>query len=152
MTDSITKTTLVRAPLDRVWRAISDHREFGSWFQVAIDQPFEAGQESTGKMTYPGYEGYPWRAQVIAVEPPHRLAFEWVPGADGDDEDFDAGHRTTVEYQLQPEGDGTRVTITESGFDRFPEARRESALRGNTEGWDIQTENLRAYAEARAEA
>ena len=152
MTDSITKTTHVRAPLDRVWRAISDHREFGEWFRVALDQPFEAGTESTGKMTYPGYEGYPWRAQVVAVEEPHRLAYEWVPGSDGGDDEFNAGLRTTVEFQLQEEGDGTRVTITETGFDKVPEARRESALRDNTGGWDEQADTLREYAEARAEA
>ena len=152
MTDSITKTTHVRAPLDRVWRAISDHREFGQWFQVNLDQPFAAGQESTGKMTYPGYEGYPWRAQVVAVEPPHRLAYEWVPGSDGPDEDFDAGLRTTVEFLLAEEGDGTRVTITETGFDKVPEARRESALRDNTGGWEEQAKFLQEYAESRAEA
>lgn len=152
MTDVITKTTHVRAPLDRVWRAISDHRQFGQWFRVALDQPFEAGTESTGKMTYPGYEGYPWRAQITAVEPPHRLAYEWVPGSDAADEEFDAGLRTTVEFQLEEEGDGTRVTITETGFDRVPEARRESALRDNTGGWNAQADNLREYAEARTEA
>src|SRR5687768_4528577 len=152
MTDIITKTTHVRASIDRVWQAVSDYRQFGEWFRVALDQPFEAGRESTGRMTYPGYEGYPWRAQVVAVEPPHRLAYEWVPGADGKDEDFAAGLRTTVEFRLEAEGDGTRVTITESGFDRVPEARRESAIRDNSGGWDIQSENLRGYAEASAEA
>ena len=76
MTDRIEKTVLVRAPIERVWRALSDHREFGSWFKVALDGPFVAGERSTGKMTYPGYEGYPWLAWVTAVEAPHRLAFD----------------------------------------------------------------------------
>ena len=45
MADRIEKTVLVRAPIDKVWRAVSDHREFGSWFKVALDGPFVAGRE-----------------------------------------------------------------------------------------------------------
>jgi len=151
MTDSITKTTLVKAPIDRVWRAISDHNEFGQWFKVDLDQAFVAGQRSTGKMTYPGFEGFPWLAWVTAVEEPNRFAFDWVPG-DQVPADPETAARTSVEFRLAPEGGGTRVTIVESGFGGLPFEERESALRGNTEGWTIQTENLREYAEARAEA
>ena len=152
MTNTITKTTYVKAPIERVWRAISDHNEFGQWFKVALDQPFAVGQDSTGKMTYPGYEGYPWFGRVLAIEPNHRLAYEWVPGPAEIGQDLSNELRTNVEFLLEPEGDGTRVTIIESGFDKLPEERRESVLRGNTKGWDAQADNLREYAEARAEA
>jgi uncharacterized protein YndB with AHSA1/START domain len=152
MTDSIQKTTFVKAPLDRVWRAISDHREFGEWFRVALDQPFKAGQPSTGKMTYPGYEGHPWRAEVEAVEPTHRFAFRWHPYGIDPNADLANEPTTLVEFLLQPEGDGTRVTIKESGFDALPEARRDSALRGNEKGWEEQKDNLREFAEAHANA
>ena len=151
MTDTITKTTLINAPIENVWRAISDHREFGAWFKVDIDGPFVAGEKSTGKMTYPGFEGFPWLAWVTAVEEPNHLAFDWVPGEEVPD-DPDNAARTSVEFRLAPEGRGTRVTITESGFERLPAEKRESVLRGNTEGWSIQAENLREYAQARAEA
>ena len=151
MTDRIEKTTLIRAPIDKVWRAISDHREFGAWFKVDLDGPFVAGQRSTGKMTYPGVEGFPWLAWVTVVEEPHRLAFEWTPGPVVP-ADPETAPRTLVEFRLQPEGDATRLQIIESGFDALPEPLRTSALRSNTEGWDIQTENVRKYAEARAEA
>ena len=152
MTNTITKTTHVNAPIGRVWRAISDHNEFGQWFKVALDQPFAVGQESTGKMTYPGYEGYPWFAKVVAIEPTRRLAYDWVPGPAEIGQDLSNEPRTRVEFLLEPEANGTRVTIIESGFDKLPEARRESVVRGNTEGWTLQIENLREYAEARAEA
>lgn len=151
MTDRIEKTTFVRAPIDKVWRAVSDHREFGTWFKVDLDGPFVAGQRSTGKMTYPGFEGFPWLAWVTAVEEPNRLAFDWVPG-DTVPTDPETAARMSVEFRLAPEGDGTRVTIVESGFEGLPLEERESVLRGNTEGWEIQTENLRKYAEARADA
>ena len=152
MTNSITKTTFVKAPIDRVWRAISDHQQFGEWFKVALDQPFAAGQTSTGRITHPGYEHLPWTAEIEAMDPPRRFAFRWHPYAIEPDVDYSDEPTTLVEFLLESEADGTRVTITESGFDKLPEARRESALRSNTEGWTIQTENLREYAQARAEA
>ena len=102
-------------------------------------------------MTYPGFEGFPWLAWVTVVEEPNRLAFDWVPG-DTVPADPETAARTSVEFTLAAEGDGTRVTIVESGFDSLPPGERDSALRGNTEGWNIQADNLREYAEARAEA
>ena len=146
MTDIIEKTTFIRAPIETVWRAISDHREFGTWFKVELDGPFVAGQCSTGTTTYPGYEGLPWLAWVTAVEEPHRLAFEWTPGPDVPD-DPETAPRTLVEFRLQPEVDGTRLQIVESGFDALPEPLRASALRSNTGGWNIQIENVRRHAE-----
>jgi uncharacterized protein YndB with AHSA1/START domain len=146
MTDAIEKTTFIRAPIDRVWRAISDHREFGSWFKVDLDQPFVAGERSTGAMTYPGYEGYPWLAWVKTVDAPNLLAFEWTPGPDAPN-DPETAPRTLVEFRLQAEGDGTRLQIVESGFDALPEPLRATALRSNTEGWTIQIDNVRRHAE-----
>jgi uncharacterized protein YndB with AHSA1/START domain len=90
-------------------------------------------------------------AWVTVVEEPNRLAFDWVPG-DTVPADPATAARTSVEFTLAAEGDGTRVTIVESGFDSLPPGERDSALRGNTEGWNIQADNLREYAEARAEA
>ena len=146
MTDRIEKSTFIRAPIDKVWQAVSDHREFGTWFKVDLDGPFVACEKSTGKMTYPGYEGYPFLSWVTALDEPNRFAFEWTPGADVP-EDPDSAPRTLVEFRLHPEGEGTRLQIVESGFDALPEGMRESALRSNTAGWDSQTENLRRHAE-----
>ncbi len=147
MTDKIEKSTFVRAPIEKVWGAVSDHREFGSWFKVNLDGPFVAGERSTGTTTYPGYEGYPWLAWVTVVDEPYRLAFEWTPGSDVPD-DPETAPRTLVEFRLEREGEGTRLQIVESGFDALPEKLRESALRSNTEGWNIQIGNLTRYAEA----
>ena len=146
MTDTIEKTTFINAPIDRVWRAVSDHKEFGAWFKVDLDQPFVAGQRSTGTTTYPGYEGYAWLAWVQAVEAPRYLSFEWTPGPDVPD-DPGTAPRTLVEFRLDPEGDGTRLRIIESGFESLPEPLRTSALRSNTQGWTIQIDNVRHHAE-----
>ena len=56
MDHKIEKRIELKAPVSRVWRALTDHREFGQWFRVKIDDPFVPGQVSRGHMTYPGYE------------------------------------------------------------------------------------------------
>ena len=60
MADRIVKTIELKAPVSRIWRALADHNEFGQWFRVKLDGPFKPGTVSTGHITYPGYEHYPW--------------------------------------------------------------------------------------------
>ena len=52
----------LKAPVSRVWRAITDYREFGEWFRVKLDGPFVAGETSTGHITHPGYEHLKWES------------------------------------------------------------------------------------------
>src|SRR3546814_11715512 len=77
MTDRIEKTVELNAPVDRVWRALTDHREFGEWFKVRLDQPFVPGAESTGQMTYPAFEHMPWRAEVMETDEARLFYFRW---------------------------------------------------------------------------
>jgi uncharacterized protein YndB with AHSA1/START domain len=49
-TDRIEKKVLLRAPLGRVWRAVSDAKEFGSWFGVEFDGPFVPATRLTGRL------------------------------------------------------------------------------------------------------
>jgi uncharacterized protein YndB with AHSA1/START domain len=147
MPDTIERTIDLNAPIERVWRAVSDHREFGTWFRVALDQPFAPGARSTGHMTYPGYENMRWAATIVAIEPPHRLAFRWVPNATDTSIDYSDWPTTLVEFVLEPVGDGTRLTVTESGFDALAPDVRDSALRSNEGGWTEQMENVRRHVE-----
>jgi uncharacterized protein YndB with AHSA1/START domain len=147
MADAICKSTHIDAPIDRVWRAVSDHRQFGAWFKVALDQPFEAGQPSTGHFTYPGFEHMAWTAQVVAVEPPHRLAFRWHPYALDPKVDYSGEPTTLVEFLLREADGGTEVEVAESGFDSIPAHRRDEAYRMNSNGWEEQMKFLRDYVE-----
>ena len=147
MTDRIEKQIHINAPVDRVWRAISDHREFGTWFKVALDGPFVVGEKTTGKITYPGYEGLPFTAEVKRIEAPRLLAFTWVPNAVDPAEDYSGEPQTLVEFKLEPSGDGTRLTVIESGFDAIDPSRRDEAMRSNEGGWAQQVENIRAHVE-----
>ena len=147
MPDTIATETLIDAPIERVWDAVGDHRRFGSWFKVALDQPFVAGRQSTGHITHPGYEHVRWTADVVAVEPRTRLAFRWHPYAIDSDRDYSSEPTTLVEILLDRVGDATRLRVVESGFDALPTARRDEAFGMNSSGWDQQMANVRAFVE-----
>jgi uncharacterized protein YndB with AHSA1/START domain len=148
MTDRIEKTIDLNAPIERVWRAVSDHKEFGAWFKVKLEAPFAVGQEARGGITHPGYEHVTWRAQVVAIEPPKRFAFTWHPYGIDPDVDYTKEEPTLVEFLLEPAGTGTRLTIIESGFDKVPAHRREEAFRMNDGGWTQQVQNIKAHVES----
>lgn len=147
MTDRIEKSISIAAPVEKVWRALTDHEEFGAWFRVRLDGPFVLGEVSTGRMTYPGFEHLKWQAEVVAMEAPRLFAFTWHPYAVDPDKDYSPDPQTRVEFRLEPAGDGTRLTVVESGFDSLPADRRDEALRMNTGGWEEQVNNVKAHAE-----
>lgn len=147
MSDIIERRIVLNAPVSRVWRALTDHREFGTWFGVSLDRPFEPGGESTGHMTYPGYEHVAWRAVVQKIEPEQLFSFTWHPYAIEADIDYSGETPTLVEFRLEPHGDGTLLTLTESGFDNVPAGRRTEAFRMNDNGWAMQLENIHQYLE-----
>ena len=147
MTDRIERSIVIAAPVERVWRALTDHEEFGAWFRVKLEEPFALGESSRGQMTYPGYEHIEWEARVVAMDEPRLFAFAWHPYAVDPDKDYSDEPPTRVELRLEPAGDGTKLTVVESGFDSIPAERRDEALRMNTGGWEQQVKNVKAYAE-----
>lgn len=140
--ESIVKTVVLRAPVARVWRAITDHEEFGAWFRARIDQPFEVGRVQTGHITEPGLEHYLWRSTVVALEEPRLFAFRWPHPADPSASSYAGAPETLVTFELEPHPDGTRLTITESGFEAIDAERRAASLRDNAQGWDVQAQRI----------
>jgi len=143
--DKIEKVIDLKAPLARVWRALTDADEFGEWFRVKIDGPFEPGGISTGKMTFPGYEHYPWVATVERMEHERLFSFRWHDYDEKSALDVSQQATMLVEFRLEAIPEGTRLTITESGFLSIPEPRRFEVFRENTEGWNIQAKNISDY-------
>lgn len=153
-TDVIRKTTVIAAPLDRVWAAVSDAGAFGTWFGAVFDGPFVVGQWLAGRISpttvdaevaalQAPHAGVPFSVFVEAIEPPRRLAFKWHPyPAEAGEE---APPTTLVEFVLEPRSDGVRLTITESGFDQVPLARRASAFASNDGGWTHQIALVTKY-------
>jgi uncharacterized protein YndB with AHSA1/START domain len=147
MTDRIEKTIDLRAPIERVWRALTDHVEFGQWFRVRLDGPFAPGQPARGQITHPGYEHVVWRAQVVTMDRPRLFSFTWHPYGIDPDVDYSVETPTLVEFRLEPKGEGTRLVVSESGFDAIPAHRRDEAFRMNDGGWTQQVKNIQAHVE-----
>ncbi|MBB2971415.1 SRPBCC family protein [Mesorhizobium sp. RMAD-H1] len=148
MTDRIEKNIELNAPIERVWRALTDHEEFGAWFGVRLDGPFVPGEIARGRITHPGYEHVKWEATIKRMDRPHYFSFTWHPYAVDPDVDYSGEKPTLVEFRLEPISAGTRLTVVESGFGALPAHRRPDALRMNEEGWAGQMKNIEAYVGA----
>ena|SRR5437016_8224161 len=146
-TDRIEKKILLRAPRARVWRALTEAAEFGTWFRVALDSGFAVGQGTTGRVTYPGYEHLTFEVMVERMDLEKLFSYRWHPYAVDPKVDYSKEPTTLVEFRLEPEAGGTHLTVSESGFDRIPAGRREEAYRMNSQGWAVQLENIQRHVE-----
>jgi len=142
MNNQIEKRIELKAPIARVWRALTDYREFGEWFRVKLDGPFVPGRVSRGHITYPGYEHIKWEAVGQKMEPERLFSFTWHPYSVDPKIDYSRETPTLVEFTLEKTADGTLLLLKESGFDKIPAARRLEALRMNDGGWTEQMKNI----------
>ena len=155
-TDRIEKQTLLAAPPDRVWAAVSDSDEFGQWFGVAFDGPFEAGQPLFGRITptrvdddvakaQEPYAGTVFEIVVDRIEPKQLFSFRWHPFAIDPNVDYASEPMTLVTFTLAAQAGGTLLTVTETGFDQLIEARRATARDMNDQGWAAQMTLIAKY-------
>jgi uncharacterized protein YndB with AHSA1/START domain len=149
MSDRIEKRIELKAPVSKVWNAITDYQQFGEWFRVKLDGPVVAGQVSRGHITYPGYEHLKWETVIQSMEPEHLFSFTWHPYALDPNFDYSKETPTLVEFRLEKSAAGTLLRITESGFDKIPSDRRAEAFRRNDGGWTEQLRNIEAHLEKR---
>jgi uncharacterized protein YndB with AHSA1/START domain len=147
-TDRIEKSIILRAPRSRVWRAIANAEEFGAWFRVKFDGPFVPGASVRGQITHPGYEHVTVEILIERIEPEQLLSCRWHPYPVDPDVDYSVEPMTLVEFRLEEVSGGTRLTVTESGFDKIPLARRDEAFRMNEGGWTEQMKNIEQYVAA----
>ncbi|MGU7779168.1 SRPBCC family protein [Burkholderia sp. PU8-34] len=154
--DRIEKQTLLPAPLDRVWEAVSNAGEFGKWFGVTFDGPFVAGQRLFGRITpttvdadiakaQEPYAGAVFEIVIDRVEPKRLFSFRWHPFAINPSIDYSSEPMTLVTFALDEQPDGTRLTLTESGFDALFAERRAKAYEMNDQGWTAQMMLIRKY-------
>jgi uncharacterized protein YndB with AHSA1/START domain len=142
-TDRIEKTIILRAPRSRVWKALTDPAQFGEWFGTKLAGRFVPGQRMRGPISIPGYDHLSFEVLVERMEPERLFSWRWQPGGDPDVDP--AEPMTLVVFELEDIAEGTRLTVTESGFDQIPIARRGKAYRENDEGWTGQLENITKY-------
>jgi uncharacterized protein YndB with AHSA1/START domain len=155
-TDRIEKKILLRASRKRVWRALTESKEFGSWFGMKLDAPFAPGRAMRGtivpttvdaeiaKMQKP-HEGLPFEIIVDRIEPERLFSFRWRPHAIERGVDYSAEPTTLVTFELAETPEGIALTVTESGFDRIPLERRAKAFAANEHGWSLQVRMIEKY-------
>jgi uncharacterized protein YndB with AHSA1/START domain len=147
MSDRIEKTIEINAPVSRVWRALTDYREFGSWFRVRLEGPFVVGEVSRGQITHPGFEHIRLEAVIQKIEPMRLFSFTWHPYAIDPAVDYSSEPSTLVEFTLEETATGTLLRVVESGFDKIPVHRRAEAFRMNESGWAHQMQNIARHVE-----
>jgi uncharacterized protein YndB with AHSA1/START domain len=149
LTDRIERKILLKAPRARVWRALSNAEEFGSWFGVNFKgKAFVAGQLVRGQITYPGYEHVVMEVLIERMVTERLLSWRWHPAAIDPAADYSQEPTTLVVFELEEGDGGTLLTVVESGFDNIPPARRATVFRMNTSGWDEQMRNVEKHVAA----
>ncbi len=149
-TDRIEKRIELKAPVSRVWRALTDHREFGAWFRVNLEGPFVPGKPTRGRITHPGYEHVVMEVITQRLEPERLFSYTWHPYAVEPGVDYSAETPTVVEFRLTSTATGTLLVVTESGFDKVPAHRRDEAFRMNSGGWEAQLTNIARHVDGAA--
>lgn len=155
-TDRIEKQVLLNASRERVWRALSESDQFGTWFGVRFDGPFVEGERLTGRITptqvdaevaamQAPYAGTPFEWIIEKIEPMHRIAFRWHPYGVEMDVDYESEPMTLIVFELHDAPDGILLTVTESGFDKLPPERRAKAFAANEGGWTHQMKLIAKY-------
>ncbi len=150
MNNQIEKSILLKAPISRVWNALTDHRQFGEWFRVKLEEPFTLGHISRGQITYPGYEHVAWEATIKKIEPETLFSFTWHPNPVDPTMDYSKEPCTLVEFTLREVSEGTMLTLRETGFENIPANRQFEAWRMNENGWEEQLANIKNYVEQKS--
>jgi uncharacterized protein YndB with AHSA1/START domain len=79
------------------------------------------------------------------LEPERLFSFQWHPYAIERGVDYSAEPTTLIVFQLEDVPDGVMLTVTESGFDRIPLARRAKAFQANEQGWGMVVKLIEDY-------
>lgn len=145
----IDRTIDINAAPDRVYRALTDAGEVAQWFRMKVDGPLVEGKE-TWMTTGPEHGSQRFVVKVVKQIPSRAVVWQWHPGAIDPDFDYAAEPMTTVTFSLEPTPAGTRLTVSETGFDLLTLERRAKAHADNTQGWTEVTVWLKDYVEAKS--
>lgn len=152
----IEKKILLKAPRSRVWRAIANAREFGSWFGMELEGEFRAGHKIVGKISpttvddeiaemQRPHAGKAVEFWVDCIEPEKRFCIKWHPFAIDPSADYSQESMTLISFLLEDNANGVLLTICETGFDKLPSSRRVAAFNANDQGWAMQIKLIEKY-------
>jgi uncharacterized protein YndB with AHSA1/START domain len=144
----IDRTIDGNAPPDRVWRALTTAKHLASWFHVTIEGEIAPGAEVWMTSSSPGHEGQRFLVRFIEMSKPQRFVWQWHPGAVDPPVDYSREPWTTVTFTLEPSGRGTRLSVSETGFNEISLSRRAKVFADNSGGWTEVIVWIQKYAEA----
>jgi uncharacterized protein YndB with AHSA1/START domain len=131
----IDRTSEIQASPERVWKSLTDARELSAWFQVTVEGEIVPGNDLWMTSVMEGYKGIRFQVHIVEMTPPRRFVWQWHPGAVDPKVDYSREPRTTVTFTLEAAGKGTRLTVTETGFEKVSLARRAKVYDDNSQGW-----------------
>jgi uncharacterized protein YndB with AHSA1/START domain len=145
--NELRREIVIEAPQDIVWSTVTEPEQIALWFSDAAE--FEVRPDGTGSLTWkPGgrateelEETLVIPVRVLEVDPPRYFAFRWTHPAD---EDPTPMNSLLVEFTLTPEGNATRLSVVESGFEEIERDARNQA-EGHDSGWKIHLGRLRDH-------
>jgi uncharacterized protein YndB with AHSA1/START domain len=155
-TDRIEKKILLRAPRARVWRALTNSTEFGTWFGITFDGPFRPGAKMNGVIVgtkvnaevaqlQKPHAGKKFEITIEQMEPERLFSFRWHPHAVDAKVDYSAEPATLIVFTLEEKPEGILLTVSESGFDKIPLTRRAEAFKANEQGWEVMIKVVEEY-------
>jgi uncharacterized protein YndB with AHSA1/START domain len=140
--DRIERTISVPQAPEKVWAAITTAEGLGTWFGQKATVDLRVG--GLAQLTWDG--GYTNELRIERLEPPRVFGWTWaISGLPEDDP-----RRTYVEFTLEPDAAGTRLTVVETGFAQLPSDLHTGAYGGNVEGWQKELDELVDYLNAGA--
>jgi uncharacterized protein YndB with AHSA1/START domain len=140
--DRIERTVELAHPPAAVWAALTTAEGLSAWFGNAAAIDLRPGGSAEMKWD----SGHTADMRVERVEEPTVFGFTWhIYGLPEDDP-----RRTYVEFTLEPDGAGTRLTVVESGFAQLSEEAYGTAYNGNIQGWASELAELAGYLDAAA--
>ncbi|MGH7280185.1 MAG: SRPBCC family protein [Polyangiaceae bacterium] len=143
--NKIEKQIELKAPLGRVWKAVTDAQEFGAWFGVKLEGQFQAGKQIEGKLKSERYGDLTMKVTVKEISPKTAFSFTWIPFGIDPEYDYSKEDPTLVKFTFETTPTGTLLRVTEEGFDHVPLVRRAKAFESNVQGWAIQMKQIEEY-------
>jgi uncharacterized protein YndB with AHSA1/START domain len=126
----IEREVLIDAPVEVVWRTITEPDQITQWFADRVELVVEPGAHG-----YMGFGAQGGEVVVETVDSPTRFSFRWNHPVG---EEPMTGNSMLVEFTLTPEGDQrTRLRVTESGHEQraWPDAEKQRYADEHREGW-----------------
>jgi uncharacterized protein YndB with AHSA1/START domain len=143
----VDRTIEIEASPDRVWRALTSAAELAAWFQVKIEGDIKPDTDVWMTSVHPGHAGQRFLVRVTEMSAPRRFVWEWHPGEVDPNLDYSREPRTTVTFTLEPSEHGTRLSVSETGFDAISLTRRAKVYQDNSQGWTEVLGWLQTYVE-----